>query len=66
MKSHLMAISLLCLSAGLSGFAIGLQTATRDFHDSGMVASEYNPPGRGGTYPGGTRFNEQAIICIDV
>lgn len=66
MKSHLVAtLSILCLSAGLSGVMAGVQTLAR-FHDNGLVASEYNPPGRGGTYPGGTRFDQQPILSVDV
>ena len=66
MKSHLVAtLSIFCLSAGLLGFVAGVQTLARS-QDGGLVASEYNPPGRGGTYPGGTRFDQQPGLGVDV
>ncbi|MEO1294231.1 MAG: hypothetical protein AAFW75_00210 [Cyanobacteria bacterium J06636_16] len=67
MKFHLITIiSLLCLSASLLGVFAGVRAVGQDSSDTGVVASEYNPPGRGARYPGGTRNSEQPIHRTDV
>ncbi|MDB9527311.1 hypothetical protein PN498_15025 [Oscillatoria sp. CS-180] len=62
MKTKLTAtISLVCL--GISVFTVwaGMQSLARDGQSDRSVASEYSPPGRGRSYPGGTRFMEQPL-----
>ena len=60
MKSQLaVIISFLCLSIGSLAVWAGAHNLARYSQDSTPVASEYNPPGRGGGYPGGTRLIEQ-------
>lgn len=51
-------ISFLCLSMGFLIAWAGAQRLAHTPPNSGVVASEYNPPGRGGSYPGGTRMIE--------
>jgi hypothetical protein len=60
MKSQLtVIISFLCLGIGLFTAWVGTQKLSQHTQDNSPVASEYNPPGRGGAYPGGTRMREQ-------
>lgn len=59
MKHYVVAtISFLCLGVSLSAGLSGLHATVQNHQDS-IVASEYNPPGRGNPYRGGTRMIDQ-------
>lgn len=64
------AIGFLCLSTGLLSMFASMQTIVRDSGESdansNTIATEYNPPGTGSPYNGGTRFHEQPTSIIDV
>lgn len=55
-------ISIFCLSTGLFAAGMGMKSIAQHTSTDGPVASEYNPPGRGASYPGGTRFIEQPVL----
>lgn len=60
MKFHITVIvSFVCLSVGLLTAWASTQPFASEQRDRDTVASEYNPPGHGGAYPGGTRMMDQ-------
>lgn len=54
-------ISILFLSTGLLTAWASVKSIAQTASVDGPIASEYNPPGRGASYPGGTRFIEQPV-----